>query len=402
MVDTGGPTQRFVGALVAIALVLAVSGCTRASPLATSTNGASESIGPSATLETSPSLTPEQTRGAGAMTQARTGHTATLLLDGTVLVAGGQTNVRPLASAEAYDPGTELWSAAADMHRDRVGHTATLLLDGRVLVVAGYCAFDGGTQSSAEIYDPDRGTWTLTEPFPPLGPDGFGACGGHTATLLVDGRVLVAGGWGSFPDSSLASAELWDPRTGAWVVTGSMLDAHHGHTATLLADGRVLVAGGGTPYGPQDSAELYDPRTGTWTATASMHEGHARHTATRLLDGTVLIAGGSGNNLELPPGEPLVWAELYDPISGSWAAARGMIEAHEGHTATLLSDGRVLLMGVSAEMYDPLSGSWTAAGDTIQARSGHAVTLLRDGRALVTGGCCDVMGNPLASVELYD
>ena len=340
------------------------------------------------------------------MIQPRTGHTATLLLDGMVLVAGGSN---ALASAELYDPSTELWSAAAaDMHRGRAGHTATPLLDGRVLVVAGDCASDGGSQASAEIYDPESGTWTSTEPFPPLGPDGFNACADHTATLLLDGRVLVAGGSGSYPDSSLASAELYDPRTGAWAVTGPMLDAHHGHTATLLSDGRVLVAGGGTPSGPQDSAELYDPRSGTWTATASMHEGHALHTATLLHDGRVLLAGGSGNNPQPPQGDPLVWAELYNPISGSWTAAGGMIEARSSHTATLLRDGKVLLVGVngaamvSAELYDPISGSWTAAGGTIEARSSHTATLLREGKVLLVGGCCDGTGNPLASSELYD
>jgi hypothetical protein len=322
--------------------------------------------------------------------------TATLLLDGRVLVAGGQVDTASRASAELYDPSAGTWTATGDLQRGRVGHTATLLLDGKVLVVAGDCMSDVESLASAELYDPASGTWTPTGPLPQQEP-GFAACVDLTATRLSDGRVLAVGGSGSFPDSSFASASLYDPRTGTWTATGSMRWDRHGHTATLLLDGRVLVAGGGTPSGPRDSAELYDPESGTWAATGSMAEGHHNHTATLLLDGRLLVVGGSGRNVDLPQTDALLWAELYDPGSGSWSAAGGMVQSRSMHTATLLLDGRVLVVGGprdSAELYDPGNGSWSAAGSMAEGHQGHTATRLLDGRVLVAGGY-------LASAELY-
>ena len=141
----------------------------------------------------------------------------------------------------------------------RFFHTATLLPNGKVLVAGGL--HDGSTLASAELYDPASGTWTATGSLAT-------ARDHHTATLLPNGKVLVAGGFDG--SVALASAELYDPASGTWTATGSLATARYGHTATLLPNGKVLVAGGLTDSGSLASAELYDPASGTWTATGSL------------------------------------------------------------------------------------------------------------------------------------
>ncbi|MBA3689311.1 MAG: hypothetical protein H0W81_10870 [Chloroflexi bacterium] len=165
--------------------------------------------------------------------------------------------------------------------------------------------------------------------------------GGHTATLLADGRVLVAGGQVERHAAAVASAEIYDPQTGMWTATGSMGMSRWAYTATLLPSGKVLVAGGLTSSGDYlASAELFDPASGTWQATGSMLDGHAAHTATLLHDGKVLVAGGS-------PGP----SELYDPTAGAWTATGALPLILDSATATLLDDGDVVVVGGVG--YDP-------------------------------------------------
>ncbi len=353
---------------------------------------------PSSTAQgsSSASSTPDQTAPAwtatGSMIEAG-GWMATLLRDGRVLAAGGG---RAGSSAELYDPDSGSWTATGAMIEGR--QTATLLTDGRVLVTGG--------SGSAELYDADAGSWTATGH---MIEDQLG----HIATLLTDGRVLVTGGYrvdvsGNFVNI-LDSAELYDPVSGTWTVTANMTGVRIAHSATLLRDGRVLVAGGGSSGdgdgGPLATAELYDPRTGTCTATGSMIEAGS-HTAVLLADGRVLVAGGGrGDGAS---------AELYDPSTGSWTATGNLVEGRFGPSATLLLDGRVLVAGgnsnggllASAELYDPSSGSWAATPDMAGVRAGHTATLLRDGKVLVAGGSSkdgsDGDSGPLASAELYD
>jgi WD40 repeat protein len=331
----------------------------------------------------------------GSLNTAREYHTATLLPDGKVLVAGGYDgNGFMLASAELYHPASGTWGATGSLHTERDFHTATLLPNGKVLVAGGF-TFTSGFIASAELYDPATGTWTATGSLAT-------AHYLHTATLLPNGKVLVAGG----ADSSgfLASAELYDPATGTWTATGTLATPRYFHTATLLPNGKVLVAGGYDAGGALASAELYDPASGTWTATGTLATPRYLHTATLLPNGKVLVAGGLDSNYIT-----IASAELYDPASGTWTATGSLSTVRYGQTATLLPNGEVLVVGgvahagplARAELYDPANGTWTATGSLITARCcTPSAILLPNGKVLVAGG----FGRNsalLASAELY-
>jgi len=234
---------------------------------------------------------------------------------------------------------------------------------------------------------------------------------GPAVALLPDGRVLVAGGWGSTArfGPKLASSELFDAAARTWTTTGSMAEQRHGHSATVLPNGTVLVAGGYDSV-RSATAELYDPISGTWTSTGSLPEPFLGHSHVLLPNGTVLIAGG-----DVPSGPGAAGsahAAVYDPAMGTWTMTGRMNTARLGQAASLLFDGHVLVSGgkvdggltagtfASAERYDPATGTWTPVADIIAARSGHTSTLLPDGRVLVAGGA-DGNGDPLASAELY-
>jgi WD40 repeat protein len=324
----------------------------------------------------------------GSLATARWGHTATLLLDGKVLVAGGiDSSFIAFASAELYDPATGTWTATGNLATARYGHTATLLPNGKVLVAGG--AGDSDSLASAELYDPATGIWTTTGSL-------LNVRAGHTATLLPNGKVLVAGGLNSI-SGTLASAELYDPATGTWTATGSLTTPRYAHTATLLPNGKVLVAGGFDVA----IAELYDPSTGIWTTTGSLAIAREFPTATLLPNGKVLLAGGAGDRGYVAS------AELYDPATGIWATTGSLVNVRAGHTATLLPNGKVLVAGgyngfvylASAELYDPATGIWTTTGSLANARTVPTATLLSNGKVLAAAGADD--SGALASAELY-
>ncbi|MGH8094881.1 MAG: kelch repeat-containing protein [Chthoniobacterales bacterium] len=293
---------------------------------------------------------------AGSFPSARAGHAAIALPNGKVLIAGGYNGSSYFASAEIYDPASGSWTSTGGLGSARSVPTATLLPSGKVLVVGG--SNGNGALASAEIYDPASGKWTPTGS---LNTPRFA----QTATLLTNGKVLVAGG--SDGSGLLASAETYDPASGKWTLTGSLAKraltagslniAREGHTATLLPNGQMLVAGGlGANNSVLASAELYDPTSGAWSATGNLATARVGHTATLLSSGQVLVAGGSDSG-----DVAMASAELYDFMNGTWTAAGSMLTARVGQTATLQSNGQVLVAGglgtgrsylSSAEVYD--------------------------------------------------
>ena len=309
----------------------------------------------------------------------RQDHTATVLPGGKVLIAGGRglgrgRDLKSWDAAELYDPATDSWSSTGPMAEPRALHTATLLNDSRVLVVG-----NKGKKTSPEVYDPAAGTWS------PVG-DTVESRSEHREALLHDGRVLVSGGKG-VTLQHLASTELYDPATGTWSMGPDMADERANHTLTLLRDGRVLAVGSDVSLAHLASAELYDPAGDSWSSTGSMSEGRAFHTATLLGDGRVLVVGGKENTS----------AEVYEPSSGTWSSAANMDRARAEHTATLLTDGRVLVLGgwpqeekqeawAVAEVYDPATKTWSLGTEAGVGRFGFTATLLPDGRVLLVGG----------------
>ena len=344
---------------------------------------------------------PNTWAGAGQMSAARSGQTATLLRGGKVLIAGGGT-----VKTDLYDPATRTFSPTGRMPVAVTDATATLLRNGKVLVAGG---FQGNHQvANAELYDPSTGTWAAT-----------GAMtkprSGQTATLLRDGQVLVAGGrcnpghtCAGTVVNTLRSAELYDPATGTWTRTGSMEFGRQYAAATPLQDGKVLVAGGfnGCDDGfcsENSTAELYSPATGTWASTGSMHTAREEFSATLLRDGQVLAEGGTLECGRCGFVTRYSSAELYNPATGTWRRTAPMAAKRVGQTATLLRNGWVLVAGggsKTAEIYEPQRALWVSPGSMSTVRSYAAAALLANGQVLVTGGD-GPDGQPQASAEEF-
>jgi hypothetical protein len=310
--------------------------------------------------------------------------TATLLANGRILVVGGAQE----SSTELYDPPTGTWIPGGTLNVPRWLHAAARLADGRVLVAGG-----GAYTPTAELYDPATNSWSPTGS---MSVDRYD----FTATLLRDGRVLVVGGYSlGSPGRSTELAELYDPATGRWTLTGSLRTPRRNHTATLLPDGTVLVAGGFNADGWLQSAELYDPTRGRWSRVAPMTTAREHHSATLLGNGRVLVAGG-GNPSALQS------AELYDPVSGRWTRT-GSMNGYGG-TAALLQDGRVLVACCgTGDVYSPATGTWTATGPMVYPYASAAAAVLPKGQVLYAGGgkvkycgqySCD---EPIADAALY-
>jgi len=222
----------------------------------------------------------------------------------------------------------------------------------------------------------------------------------HTATLLNTGKVLVVG-WGN------VIAELFDPSAGTFTATGSMVEGRVSHTATLLSSGKVLLTGGIQGAPPATTvlaeAELYDPATGSFSQTlGSLATARQWHTASLLSNGEVLVTGGMVDN----SGTATATAELYDPMTEMFTATTGSLTtARALQTATVLKNGTVLVVGgenansplATAELYDPTAGTFSTTGGMANTRESHIATQLNDGTVLVTGGS----GSGPGTAEVY-
>ena len=324
---------------------------------------------------------------------ARSSPTATLLPNGTVLVAGGQVDQGPAATAQAeiYNPANGTFTTSpAHLIDSRTLHTATLLNNetvpnndnGKVLLVGGQQLTVDGVfyLNTAEIYDPASGAFTSTV-------GGLTtARASHTATLLADGSVLITGGF-TTANSVLASAELYDPIAKTFTTVGDMHIGRANHTATLLDNGKVLIVGGF-----DNSAELYDPVLKTFANTGVMSTARPNPSATLLPNGKVLVAGGLAGGTA-----GINTAELYDPTAGTFSPTGNLIAPRGAHTATLLTDGTVLVAGgfdvnvspdilATAEIYNPSTSTFTLTGSLTGTRWQHTATLLNDGSVLIAGG----------------
>jgi hypothetical protein len=310
------------------------------------------------------------------MHDARVYHSATALPDGTALVIGGlDGGWRHLASAEVFDPETRLFHAVGDLQQPRFGHVVTALSDGRVLVIGGAGPESSGGLTSIEAFDP------MTRTFSEVGRLERPRYG-HTATLLDDGRVLITGGIiDRRSPKPTASAEVFDPATGTSSSVGKMHRARAGHTATLLEDGRVAIAGGNlTVRSAERTLEVYDPQRQRFSRPLELAASPILGEAPLLDDGRLFVPAARGG------------AILVRPNASGIETVVGATDLGEQVTATLLDDGRVVVIGsedrdpAKVEVFDPVTDAFQTTEPMRQVRQSQSAIRLGDGTVLVVGG----------------
>ena len=344
-----------------------------------------------------------QQEDLSSMSVGRWSHSATLLDDGRVLIVGGKE--RPygsVPSTEIFDPTNNSWSSAGNTLKPRgEGHTAILLNNGQVLVT-------GGTEDgSSELYDPDENKWLYADNM--MEPRKWAS-----ATLLPDGRVIIAGGDDSSRSGSkeLDSAEIYNPSTNKWSLVNNMNHAHSGHSATMI-NNKLLIIG-------KNSAELFDPLTGVWSLTGNPVRARSTgSTATTIANGKVLVTGGewvhggflqgdkggglytagsvgtgTGNDggkhprIHMPIIIPMEDVELYNLESGTWQSTNKMSEARRHHKAILTPEGKIVVIGsIQVEAFSPNTQKWSPLGGlTHNHGESYTATFLTNNKILITGG----------------
>lgn len=327
----------------------------------------------------------------GNMLTARRNHMVLALPNGKILLTGGTASAdatEVLASAELYDPVAHTFSATANpMSTPRADHTVTLLLNGKVLITGGFTV-GGFSQASAELYDPATNTFT------PVPGQMISPRAEHAATLLANGKVLITGG-NDQNGNTLASAEIYDPLSNLFTPTPQlqMNFARQAHHADLLPNGQVLISGGLDIFNNALSfAETYDPVAGTFTLTANMTTARGNHSSALLYTGQILVAGGltgPGPSLVLTP-----TAELYNPVTRSFTPTAGNMTVARGHYAGIvlgdgtvfISGGATLPAGTNADIYDPVTQTFSASANFTAAQAGMREAVAPDGTVLLASG----------------
>ena len=354
---------------------------------------------------------------------AQTSHVAAPLADGRAIVMGGNTSESPLVPdstlTQIFDPATEGFARGPDLLFSAEAQLFTSLVPlgegGFLLVGSGLNAPVGAVRSVVtQLFDP------ATPGLTPVGDAPTRGISNRTATPLSDGGALLTGGIVGATNPVSGSADRYVAVDAKWHAVGQMLHVRAGHTATLLQDGRVLIAGGLTccqvpdpsPEFYTSTAEIYDPATDVFTQTGSMTAARGNHAAAPLPDGRVLISGGDGNELAAAP----LGTEIFDPVSGHFSSAGDLQAPRDSHSAVRLTDGRVLVMGgevppelarrvgvgVSVtEIFDPATGRWSAGPALDPAFYAATVTMLSNGKVLVFGGQ-DEGGSPQAATALFE
>jgi N-acetylneuraminic acid mutarotase len=315
----------------------------------------------------------------------------------------------PLASAQAaqFKPSTGIMQGIS-LPAPRARHTATRLLNGRILVVGGYAGANVSL-TEVDLFEPMTGSIASVAPLHTSRHD-------HSATLLRDGRVLVVGGYNP-QQGWLTDAEVYDPLKDTWMVVPPLYSHGTAHTATLLKDGRVLVVGGGVGSGVcTERAEMFDPKTNSWAEVTSLPGPRNGHTADVLKDGRVLVAGGEDARGFSVGGD----AFIYDPKANNWAVTAPMVKQRAYASSVRLKDGRILVAGgvaadgapvwhviANVEIYDPDLNSWGATASLSEARFAYILSLLPNGQVLAIGGTRDHdsnwgTGSFVRDVEVYD
>jgi len=357
---------------------------------------------------------------AGELREARNATHAVVLGTGEVLIVGSDWETSWLSSCgastdgsdsvEIGDPQTGVWEKTTSLPSLRDDPAVVALPDGRALLTGGAAGESIGwsAYSSTYIFDPTTRLWSR-----------FGLLNtARTATaaaLLLDGRVLVAGGMfldrtSPDPPRPLDTSELWDPGSGTWARTGGLADTRIGASVMTLADGRVLVVGGvasheGAPI-QQASAEVYDPKSGRWSSAGTLATARSDFALVALPDGGAIVAGGR----EMTASAPLATVERFDPTSNTWAPGQDLPVPVARATGIRLANGSVLLAGgnvyspdqmdanagtfgagltADASLFDPEAGGWTPTAPMPSPRAGAAAVLLPDGSIVFAGGYAD-------------
>jgi len=330
------------------------------------------------------------------------------------VTTGGKTQKIPVTVTASNTLGLMNDALADTYYNGLVGSyraASVQLADGRVAQFGGSKGGASSDETAAiSIYDPAApqhlGTATQQTATMAVPRKNF------TATLLPNGKILLCGGETTGTATVTASAELYDPATNTIETLPNMATARTLHTATLLPNGKVLIAGGENGTNAADagsastsSADLFDPATKTFTATGPLAETRSRHTATLLPDGKVLMVGGWGY-ADMYTYPTRATAEVYNPATGTFTTVGSLGTARFQHTAALLANGKVLITGgiparggdalMSCELFDPASGLFTPGPNLGQARRHHAAIALPDGKILIVGGVGAL------SLEIYD